>query len=69
MNRLGMSCIPTNPQKEILARGGIKSRLRHYAQNACQSQFFLNGPAKTPTLKLPLPPVKTTCHKGIQPGL
>ena len=42
-----MSCIPTNPQKEILARGGIKSRLRHDTQNACQQQSF-NGPASPP---------------------
>ena len=42
-----MSCIPTNPQKEILARGGIKRMLRHGTQNAGQLQFF-NGPGAAP---------------------
>ena len=38
-----MSGIPTHPQKEFLARGGIKSRLRHDTPCAGQEPFF-DGP-------------------------
>ena len=46
MNHRGKSCIPTNPETEILARSGIKRMLRHNIQNASHEQG-LNSPGVT----------------------